>query len=77
MCEHEGPPDLAVAVRELEGEVQTELDHHVARGEPREATEHVVLVVGGGGARVDRVLAERAELCLEHEEVGLDRSGDL
>ena len=44
---------------------------------PTYLPEHVVLVVGGGGARVDGVLAERAELRLEHEEVGLDRGGDL
>ena len=29
--------------------------HDVARSEPRESAEHVVLVVGRGGARVDRV----------------------
>ena len=77
MRQHEGPPDLAVTVRELEREVQAHLDEHVARSEPREAAVHAVLCVGRGGAWVDVELAERAELRLEHEQVGLDRGGYL
>ena len=50
---------------------------HACSERARRSPEHKVLVVDGRGARVDGVLAERAELRLEDEQVGLDRGGYL